>query len=84
MLDDAITLNLREASRLTGLSATTLRRMCNQNRIRHTRLQNGVSNKTTYLIFRDALGEFLVPYEPRAPKIHTPKRRVGRPESIVL
>lgn len=84
MLDDAITVNLRDAARLTGLSATTLRRMCNQNKIRHTRLRNGLSTKTTYLIFREALGEFLVPYEPRAPKLHTPKRRVGRPESIVL
>lgn len=84
MLDDSITVNLRDAARLTGLSAATLRRMCNQNKIRHARLQNGSSTKNTYLIFREALNEFLVPYEPRPPKIHTPKRRVGRPESIVL
>ena len=84
MLDDAITVSLRDAARLTGLSAATLRRMCNQNKIQHARLQNGASNKNTYLIFRQALSQFLVPYEPRPIKLHTPKRRVGRPESIVL
>ena len=84
MLDDAITVSLRDASRLTGLSPTTLRRMCLQNTIKHCRLQNGLSKKVTYLIFREALGEFLVPYDPRPPKLHIPKRRVGRPENIVL
>ena len=85
MLDDAITVSLRDASRLTGLSSNTLRRMCIQNTIKHCRLKNGASNKTTYLIFRESLGEFLVPYDPRPPKIHVPsKRRPGRPESIVI
>jgi hypothetical protein len=82
MENEIITMNLRDASRLTGLSSTTLRRMCSQNTIRHTRLKNGLSAKTTYLIHRDSLVALLRPYE--QPQTSRAVRRVGRPEKVQL
>lgn len=78
-----ITLSLRDAARISGLSSATLRRMCQENQIKHTRLTNGESGRNTYLIFAEALDELLKPYEP-ATTPERPKRQLGRPRSVLV
>lgn len=75
------TLNLRDASRISGIGVATLRRMCQENRLKHARLVNGNSGRNTYLIYADALEAILTPYESKEtqPK---PKRQVGRPQTV--
>jgi hypothetical protein len=77
------TLNLRDASRLSGLSSATLRRMCQENRIRHARLSIGESGRNTYLVYLDALEAIIKPYEPSTTP-ERPKKQLGRPRSVLV
>lgn len=85
MKHERITVSTTEAADIIGVTGTTMRRMCLENKIKHVRMKNGPSDKTTYLVFLDDLKKMLKPYEPpKDIKLHIPKRRPGRPESIVL
>ena len=73
-----VTVTLSEAARITGLTTATIRRMCIECRLRHSRLKNGTSGRNTFLVHKDALDELLKPYEPPV-IVPKPKRQVGRP-----
>ncbi len=77
------TVSLPEASRIMGLSTATIRKMCLDGRLKHSRLVNGNSGRTTFLIHRDAINELLKPYVPQ-PLPERPKRQIGRPQKVML
>jgi hypothetical protein len=78
-----ITVTLSEASRIIGLTTATLRRMCEEGRLKHSRLHNGVSQRTTFLIHKDALEAILQPYEPPVLPVR-PRKQVGRPRTVMV
>ncbi len=85
MKHERLAVSCSEAGYMIGVSGATIRRWCLEGKIKHTRMPNGPSKRITYLIHLDELKKMLTPYEkPQEIKLHTPKRRVGRPESIVL
>ena len=74
------------------MSVAVLRVMCLNEKVKHTRMRNGPSGRTTYLIFRESLEAILKPYEPpvlkERPKkqlhLRDARRKPGRPLKCIV